>query len=179
VVQIHPPQPTPPTTYGRSPENARCISPRISPNGSDQGSLRHPCRPAWFMVYNSISARVVLVSDHATRRPVGPQTHWAIVMVPPGGIQSFQDSTSPRGAEFSSICTPKGCAEGARFRGVRRMSNTEQHSFISPLHTEAQAATLLRHSLSTLRRWRRNGTGPASPFRKDRSLPTGRPQELH
>jgi hypothetical protein len=81
-------------------------------------------------------------------------------MVPPGGIQSFQDSTSPRGAKFSSICTPKGRAEGARFRGVRKMSNTEQHSFISPLHTEAQAATLLRHSLSTLRRWRRDGTGP-------------------
>jgi len=40
------------------------------------------------------------------------------------------------------------------------MSNTEANSFISPLQTEAQAATLLRHSLSTLRRWRREGTGP-------------------
>jgi hypothetical protein len=40
------------------------------------------------------------------------------------------------------------------------MSNTEQHTPIPPLQTEGQAAALLRHSLSTLRRWRRLGTGP-------------------
>jgi hypothetical protein len=139
---------------------ALSISPSISPNSSGRDSLRHPLPTEWLMSYNCFSARVAPVSDWATRRPVGPQTHWAIVTASPGGIQFFQDSTSLRGAKFSSICAPPGCAEGARFRGLRNMSNTEQHSFISPLHTEAQAATLLRHSLSTLRRWRRGGTGP-------------------
>ena len=160
MVQIHPPQPTLSITYGRSPESALCISPTISPNGSDRGSLRHPLPTEWLMSYDCYSARVAPVSEWATRRPVGPQTHWANVTASPGGVQFFQDSTSLRGAKFSSICTPPGCAEGARFRGLRNMSNTEQHSLISPLHTEAQAATLLRHSLSTLRRWRRGGTGP-------------------
>jgi hypothetical protein len=130
-VQILPPQPTLLITYGRSPESARCISPRISPNSPDRGLLRNPLQPEWLVSYDLFIARVAPVSDWAIRRPVGPQTHWANVTASPGGIQSFQDSTTLRSAKFSSICTPTGCAEGARFRGVRKMSNTERNSIIS------------------------------------------------
>jgi len=40
------------------------------------------------------------------------------------------------------------------------MPDHESHNSNSQLLTEQQAAASLRHSVSTLRRWRRAGTGP-------------------
>jgi helix-turn-helix protein len=66
-----------------------------------------------------------------------------------------------RSARFSSNWRRTICAlDGAVFRGERRMSNIESPLQNPQLLTERQAADWLRHSLPTLRRWRRAGNGP-------------------
>jgi hypothetical protein len=161
VVQIHPPQPNSSSTYRRPLSGAFSISTSFSPNNSCRCHCRHwtELPRSCAIMHNFSNARVALVSDRVTRRPVGQQSPLGIYRVSRGHL-ALPWHDFPARCEIQpnpSAYTP------IRVGGIsrrRRMSHTDFQASTFQLLTEKQAAERLCHSLSTLRRWRRAACGP-------------------
>jgi Helix-turn-helix domain len=167
VVQIHPPQPNSSSTYRRPSTGAFSISTSFSTNNScrfDRGRCTGLPRSRVIM-HNSSNARVTLVSDRVTRRPVGQQSPLGIYRVSRGHL-ALPWNDFPARCEIQpnpSADTPIRVGGISRRRRMPYSELEPRPRFQTPtfqLLTERQAADLLRHSLSTLRRWRRVGRGP-------------------
>jgi hypothetical protein len=121
--------------------------------------------------HNAISAHVTSAWTRVIRRPAD------IVRL---GIDTvfrehsaLLDPDFPAGCEIQAYMATKSHML-ARFRGERRMPNTTSN--LSQLIHEQDAAVRLGVSISTLRRWRRAGTGPR--FVRFSRLVFYRPEDL-
>ncbi len=189
VVQIHPPQPTFPRTCGRQETGALSISPRISPRliccnlrSTPHGlQLHRPC------VHNFLSAHAASVQNRTARGPVGLEELQIERLVSASGQArrnrvglEQQSLEKPLGIDRATreplrfpvgrfSCEVRNSAQPAGSKAVResrisrrsRMPDAKIPDSTPYLLTERQAAEWLRHSLPTLRRWRRAGRGPS------------------
>jgi hypothetical protein len=149
VVQIHPPQPNSSSTYGRSTSSAHSISPKISPNPG-----RRQRSPATDTRKSVIACKVC--SDRIIDVHVGP----------PMGFPAHQGSLRFRPRQ-PCLRVNSGVPEHSSGRhavihpaGNVDNPNRSPEKQIVALLTEGQSAQRLGVSLSTLRRWRKNGVGP-------------------
>ena len=131
MVQIHPPQPNYPSTYGRSTESALSISTRTSTNRSEA-------------VPNGL--QFWLRECHINQSLSGP-LRFLPWLVRPKNRDSLVFQAMHRRGLLVEDCR-------------RTVVKTNQTEISSPLFTEKQAALYLLRSVSSLRRDRRKATGP-------------------